>query len=85
MFLEKRNGERITSDTLYLNFKLEDDTDMISCKIGRYQYEAIGREIAETGRVDKDWYLLRGKIKGDWRTIEVSEIMNLNKYYKVEM
>lgn len=83
VFLEKRGGERIETDRFYLNFKLEDDTDMVSCKIGRKQYEAIGREIAETGRVGKDWYLLRGTIKGDWRTIEVSEIINLNQYYKV--
>lgn len=84
VFLEKRGGERIEQDPLYLNFKLEDDTDMVGCKIGRRQYESMGREIAETGRVGKDWYLLRGRIKSDWRTLEVIEILNLNKYYKVE-
>lgn len=83
VFLEKRGGERIEEERFYLNFKLEDDTDMVSCKIGRKQYESIGKDIAETGRVGKDWYLLRGTIKGDWRTIDVSEIVNLNKYYKV--
>lgn len=84
VFLEKRGGERITENRFYLNFKLEDDTDMVSCKIGRLQYEAMGKEIAEKGRVGKDWYLLRGTIKGDWRTLDVSEIVNLNQYYKVE-
>ena len=84
VFLEKRGGERITENRFYLNFKLEDDTDMVSCKIGRLQYEAMGKDIAEKGRVGKDWYLLRGTIKGDWRTLDVSEIINLNSYYKVE-
>lgn len=84
VFLEKRGGERITENRFYLNFKIEDDTDMISCKIGRLQYEAFGKDIAEKGRIGKDWYLLRGTIKGDWRTIDVSEIVNLNSYYKVE-
>lgn len=84
VFLEKRGGERIEENRFYLNMKIEDDTDMISCKINRKLFESIGREIAETGRVGKDWYLLRGTINGDWRTIEVSEIVNLNKYYKVE-
>lgn len=84
VFLEKRGGERITENRFYLNFKLEDDTDMVSCKIGRLQYEAMGKDIAEKGRVGKDWYLLRGTIKGDWRTLDVSEIVNLNSYYKVE-
>lgn len=84
VFLEKRGGEKVTENRFYLNFKLEDDTDMVSCKIGRMQYEALGREIAEKGRVGKDWYLLRGTIKGDWRTLDVTEIVNLNQYYKVE-
>ena len=57
---------------------------MVSCKIGRMQYESFGKDIAEKGRVGKDWYLLRGIIKGDWRTLDVSEIVNLNSYYKVE-
>lgn len=84
VFLEKRGGERIADNRFYLNFKIEDDTDMVSCKIGRYQYESLGKDIAEKGRVGKDWYLLRGTIKGDWRTLDVSEIVNLNQYYKVE-
>lgn len=84
VFLEKRGGERIDQNKFYLNFKLEDDTDMVSCKINRMQYEKMGRNIAETGRVGQDWYLLRGTIKGDWRTLDVSEIVNLNTYYKVE-
>lgn len=84
VFLEKRGGERISDNRFYLNFKLEDDTDMVSCKIGRMQYAALGKDIAEKGRVGKDWYLLRGTIKGDWRTLDVTEIVNLNTYYKVE-
>ena len=83
VFLEKRGGERINENRFYLNFKIEDDTDSVSCKIDRYKYEALGKDIAEKGRVGKDWYLLRGTIKGDWRTIDVSEIVNLNKYYNI--
>jgi hypothetical protein len=83
VFLEKRNGERILEYTQYLNFKLEDDTDMISCKISRYKYEFLGRDIAESGRLGKDWYLVRGVINSDWRRVDVTEIVNLNKYFKV--
>jgi len=85
VFLSKRGGEIITEHNLYLNFKLEDDTDMISCKIDRYKYQSIGKDIAETGRVDKDWYLVRGKITSDWRRVDIHEIVNLNKYYKIEV
>jgi len=85
VFLEKRGGTRIEEYTQYLNFKLEDDTDMISCKIDRYKYDAIGKSIAETGRLDKDWYLVKGTITSDWRIIQVKEIVNLNQYFGVEI
>ena len=83
VFLEKRGGQRITEHQFYLNFKLEDDTSLISCKIDRYKYQAIGKDIAEKGMVGKSWYLLRGTIKGDWRTLDVIEIINLNDYYRI--
>jgi hypothetical protein len=83
IFLMKRNMERIEEDNLYLNMKVEDDTDMISCTINRYKYEALGRSITESGRVGKDWYLIKGKIRGEWRRVEIEEIINLNKHFKV--
>ena len=83
VFLTKRNGELITEDNLYLNFKIEDDTDSITCKIGRYQYNKLGKKIAESGRVGLDWYLISGEIKSDWRKIDVKEIVYLNEYFKV--
>lgn len=82
VFLSKRDGEVITENNLYLNFKLEDDTDLISCKIGRKQYEAFGRDVAEKGKVGHSWYLVRGVLKGEWRRIDVTEILCLNDYYK---
>ena len=85
IFLSKRNGEVIEDHSLYLNFKVEDDWDMISCRITRYHYERMGRTVAEEGRIGKDWYLIKGKIKGDYRMVTVSEIVNLNKYFKVDI
>lgn len=85
VFLQKRNMEREETDHLYLNFKVEDDTDMISCTIGRYDFVKLGaKKIAESGRVGKDWYIIKGKVKGDWRRVHVSEITNLNQYLGVE-
>ncbi len=83
VFLVKRNGERVEKDYLYLNFKLEDDTDSITCTIGRYKYEKLGKRIAEAGRLGLDWYLVMGKIKSDWRKVDVEEIVYLNEYFKV--
>tara|TARA_R110000744_G_C19371578_1_gene562709 strand:- start:11144 stop:13807 length:2664 start_codon:yes stop_codon:yes gene_type:complete len=86
VFLSKRGGEIIDEHNLYLNFKLEDDTDMISCKIDRYKYEELGRKIAESGRIGKDYYLVRGRLRNDdWRIIDVMEIVNLNEYFGVKI
>lgn len=81
VFLSKRDGEIITEHNLYLNLKVEDDSDMISCKIGKYDYEKMGRKIAEEGKVGKSWYLIKGKIFSDWRRIDVKEIICLNDYF----
>jgi DNA polymerase III alpha subunit len=73
----KRGGTIITDHTLFLNLTVEDDTDSIICTIDRYKYQEIGRVIAETGKIDKDWYLIKGKIRDKWRRISVQEIMKL--------
>ena len=81
VFLTKRDGEVVEKDNLYLNFKIEDDSDVISCKINRWKFESIGRKIAETAKIGSTWYLVKGKITSDWRRIDVSEIVNLNEYF----
>jgi len=86
VFLEKRGGERIEDNTKYLNFRVEDDTDQMNCTIGRWDYDKYGREIGETGRLFKDWYIIKGKIKSDqWRRVNVESIMNLNKAFGVDL
>lgn len=81
-FVKKRDGETVSGNSLYLNFKVYDDTDSIPCRIDRFHYKEIGGMI-EDGREDKDWFLLRGKIKSDWRNVNITEIIHLNSYFKV--
>ena len=86
VFLTKRGGKRIEEDTLYINFKIEDDTDMISCRVGRYDYEKMGRDIAETGREGNTWYLIHGEIRStDFRVIDVRNIINLNRELGIQI
>lgn len=73
----KRGGEIIENDTLFLNLTLEDDTDSIICTIDRFKFEEMGRKIAERGKVGHDWYLVKGYIKGQWRRMNVTQILNL--------
>jgi DNA-directed DNA polymerase III PolC len=78
--LVKRGGQVITDHTKFLNLILEDDTDSIVCTVNRYRYEALGRDIVETGREDKDWFLVRGKIRDKWRRIDVEQVLNLTRW-----
>lgn len=81
-FLKDRNGEVIENNHLYLNFTVEDDTGSIMCKIDRWKFESLGgKKIAEEGKVGHSWYLIRGKIKNNWRKIEVEAISNLHDIF----
>ena len=81
IFVQRRGGEIIEKDNLYLNMKIEDDHGIVTCRIKPHQYESIGRPIAEKGILEKSWYLIRGKIVNEWRTIWISEVICLNDYY----
>lgn len=62
--VEKRGGYRIKGQSLFLNFRAEDDTDKILCRVNRDKYLQYGKPIVEDGR-DGDWYIFKGrKIKG---------------------
>jgi hypothetical protein len=76
----RRDGRILTEHTLFLNLILEDDTDSIVATVNRYDYESMGRVIAETGKVGEDWFLVKGKIKDKWRRVEIKAILNLNAW-----
>ena len=78
----KRGGETVDSNSLYLNMTLEDDTDSISVTVSRFDYERMGRDITERGKVGHDWYLVFGSINSQWRRIKVSNIINLWEWAK---
>lgn len=76
----KRGGKLIEGAHLELTIKLEDDTDTLMCSVNRYIYEDIGREIAEHAVIDQDWFLVRGKIKGEKsRYIQIQHIFKLSQ------
>ncbi len=76
----KRGGKIIENDTLFLNLTFEDDTDSIMATIDRYNYERIGRQISEKGIIGGHWYLIKGKIKNEWRRVVINDIINLNEH-----
>lgn len=76
--LVKRGGKVYEDNNFTLKFVIEDDTDQIHCKINRFNFDKLaGRTFAETGIVDKTYYILRGKIKAGWRIIDIDAMYDL--------
>lgn len=69
-----RGGEYIDPPTSFLNMMFEDDTDSIFATVWRFDYEELGKDVSEAGKVDKDWYLVVGELQGNWRKISVKHI-----------
>lgn len=77
----KRGGKVMTGQTQYLKLNIEDDTDAISCTIGRFQFvELRGQFLSDTLVKDKSWVLIKGKINSDWRAINIEAIVILNEW-----
>jgi len=83
--VEKRGGEYLEGNSTYLRMKMEDDTDAVQCIIDRTKFQSIGKDIAENSRLEKDWYIVKGKIFSDWRGVNITEIDYLNDYFEVKI
>jgi hypothetical protein len=70
----KRGGRFLEGPTASLNLRLADDTDVIFAKIGRYDYERIGKQIVERGRAGKALYAVKGQVPADFRMISVKNV-----------
>ena len=75
----KRQGKFKEGETSWLNLTVEDDTGQIMAKIKIDDYERIGREIAETGKEEKDWYMIYGKKINGWSLLFVENIMKITR------
>lgn len=78
--LARRDGRYIHENKYFLTMILEDDTESIIVSVNRYNFESIGRDIAENSKVGHDWFLVKGSIKDKWRQVDVSQILNLNHW-----
>jgi DNA-directed DNA polymerase III PolC len=74
-----KRGYKLNGPTQALNMFVRDDTDEIFAKINRYDYEEIGREIAERGREKKSLYLIKGRCPVDFRMISIDRIRYLGE------
>lgn len=68
---------RLDGPTAALNMFFQDDTDEIFCKINRWNYERIGRDIVERGRAGKAIYAIKGTVPEGFRMISVDRVIHL--------
>jgi len=76
--VKKRGGKKETGPLDFVDVRLRDDTGMIGCRIGRFDFEAIGRELLE--KVPEGAHLLvRARFVKDIRFGFITKWKWLNK------
>jgi hypothetical protein len=68
-----------TGPHICLNMFVRDDTDEILCRVFRFDYEKIGKEIFERGKAGKAIYAIKGFIPrwATFRMIQISRVKYL--------
>ena len=74
----KRGGEVLAGPHMKVHIRLEDDTGVLMCILGRYVYEQMSHEFLRE-KVGGTWYCLVGKIMPGARILFISQVANLNK------
>lgn len=66
VLINRRGGKVMTGPTAFLDMRMSDDTvNGFLVRIERYDYEPTGRLIAQRGRENLDWFLIRAKKAGN--------------------
>lgn len=75
----RRGYEIKDGNTTSLNMQMGDDTDIIFCKIGRWDYQRLGQPIVDRGRPGKAVYAIKGKMRagGSFRMLMVKQVKYL--------
>lgn len=74
-----KRGRKVTGPTAYINMTFEDDTGAVLATVGRNEYDEIGKSIAESGKVDKDWYVIIGNYDPEWNRVYINNIRRITK------
>jgi hypothetical protein len=76
----RRDGRRLTGQTLFTDLFLKDDTGIpIICRIDRFKYEPLGRVAMERLLAEEDVLLVRGRKIPGFGMIKVERIKVLNR------
>jgi hypothetical protein len=70
----RRGGRKLSGPTAALNMFIKDDTDEMFCKVNRFDFERMGKEIIDRGRPGKSIYAIKGTVPTGFRMISVKQI-----------
>lgn len=74
-----KRGYKMTGATQFVNLVLEDDTDRILARVDRWTYQRVGKGIVEIGSPGKALWVIKGRVAGDFRLINVKRAKFLGK------
>lgn len=76
----RRDGKRLSGQTLFADFFLKDDTGIpIICRIDRFKYEPLGRIAMERLVAEQDVLLIRGRKIPNFAMIKIERVKVLNR------
>jgi hypothetical protein len=70
----KRGGKVYTGPINSVNLFVRDDTGEMFCKVNRYDFERLGREMVERARPGKSLYAIKGSVPPDFRMLWVKGV-----------
>jgi DNA polymerase III alpha subunit len=84
ILIEKRDGKVIENGCLkFLDLKMQDDTDSISCRINRELFEEFGSPIINDDKIG-DYYLVQGQSLTGFRYVIIKKIKKITPEQIIE-
>ncbi len=77
--IARRNGVKFSGPLESLNMFFQDDSGEIFCKIDRWKFPAIGRDVVSQAKVGKSLYAVKGEVPVDFRMIRIQQIRYLGE------
>lgn len=74
IMIARRGYEIKDGKTQSLNLQMEDDTGIVYCKIGRWKYAQLGKQIVDRGRPGKSIYAIKGSAMPKRRFLMVENV-----------
>ena len=72
----KRNGEYLEGPHMKVHFRVEDDSGVMMCIVGRFVYEQLAHEFLKE-KIGKTWYCLIGKVMEGTKILHIEKVANL--------